>query len=72
MSSSGWILATAPALTFEQPDEVRFPALRLAREVLLSGGAAGTVLNAANEVAVEAFLGRAISFQPSPPPSRRP
>ena len=55
-------LAAAPALTFEQPDEVRFPALRLAREVLMSGGAAGTVLNAANEVAVEAFLGRAISF----------
>jgi len=55
-------LAAAPALTFEQPDEVRFPALRLAREVLMAGGAAGTVLNAANEVAVEAFLNRAISF----------
>ena len=43
-------------LTFEAPDETRFPALRLAREVLAAGGSAGTVLNAANEIAVEAFL----------------
>ncbi len=55
-------LAAAGSLTFEAPDEERFPALRLSREVLKTGGAAATVLNAANEVAVEAFLGRAISF----------
>jgi 1-deoxy-D-xylulose-5-phosphate reductoisomerase len=55
-------LAAAGTLTFEEPDETRFPALRLAREVLRSGGNASTVLNAANEVAVEAFLNRAIAF----------
>ena len=55
-------LAAAGSLTFEEPDETRFPALRIAKEVLKSGGAAATVLNAANEVAVEAFLGRAIAF----------
>jgi 1-deoxy-D-xylulose-5-phosphate reductoisomerase len=49
-------------LTFEAPDVERFPALRLAREVLTAGGSAGTVLNAANEVAVEAFLARQIGF----------
>jgi len=50
------------ALTFEAPDPSRFPALRLAREVLEAGGSAGSVLNAANEVAVEAFLARRIGF----------
>ncbi len=49
-------------LTFEPPDVERFPALRLAREVLAAGGSAGTVLNAANEVAVEAFLDGRIGF----------
>jgi len=49
-------------LTFEAPNVERFPALRLARDVLATGGSAGTVLNAANEVAVEAFLGRKIGF----------
>jgi len=49
-------------LTFEAPDEKRFPALRLAREVLAAGGSAGTVLNAANEIAVEAFLAGRIGF----------
>ena len=43
-------------LTFEAPNEGRFPALRLAREVLKQGGSAPTVLNAANEIAVAAFL----------------
>jgi 1-deoxy-D-xylulose-5-phosphate reductoisomerase len=43
-------------LTFEVPDEERFPALRLAREALSAGGGAAAVLNAANEIAVEAFL----------------
>jgi len=55
-------LAAVRSLTFEPPDEVRFPALRLARQVLRAGGAAPVVLNAANEVAVEAFLQRRIGF----------
>jgi len=50
------------ALTFEAPDPVRFPALRLAREALHAGGLAPAVLNAANEVAVEAFLSRRVGF----------
>lgn len=55
-------LATIGQLTFEAPDPVRFPALRLVQEALVAGGAAPTVLNAANEVAVAAFLGREIGF----------
>ena len=43
-------------LTFERPDPVRFPSLRMAREALDAGGAAACVLNAANEEAVSAFL----------------
>ncbi|MCD2315861.1 1-deoxy-D-xylulose-5-phosphate reductoisomerase [Sphingomonas sp. IC-11] len=43
-------------LDFEAPDEERFPALRLAREALEAGGARPAILNAANEVAVDAFL----------------
>jgi len=49
-------------LTFEAPDFKRFPALRLAREALEAGGAAPTVLNAANEVAVRHFLDKNIGF----------
>ena len=49
-------------LTFEAPDEDRFPATRLAREAAEAGGAAPAVLNAANEVAVAAFLAGQISF----------
>ncbi len=49
-------------LEFEDPDETRFPALALARAALRRGGAAPTVLNAANEVAVRAFLERRIGF----------
>jgi 1-deoxy-D-xylulose-5-phosphate reductoisomerase len=49
-------------LDFEAPDEVRFPALRLAREALDAGGAAPAILNAANEIAVAAFLHRRIGF----------
>lgn len=49
-------------LTFEAPDPVRFPALRLAREALAAGGSAPTVFNAANEIAVQAFLGASIGF----------
>jgi 1-deoxy-D-xylulose-5-phosphate reductoisomerase len=55
-------LAAIAQLTFETPDPVRFPALRLAREALKSGGSAPTVLNAANEVAVQAFLDQRIGF----------
>jgi 1-deoxy-D-xylulose-5-phosphate reductoisomerase len=55
-------LASLGTLSFEAPNEERFPALRLAREVLEAGGNAGTVLNAANEVAVEAFLTKRIGF----------
>jgi 1-deoxy-D-xylulose-5-phosphate reductoisomerase len=49
-------------LTFEEPDTRRFPALRLARAALEQGGAAPVVLNAANEIAVAAFLERRIGF----------
>ena len=49
-------------LTFEAPDAARFPALDLAVEALRRGGAACTILNAANEIAVEAYLARRISF----------
>lgn len=59
-------LARIGSLTFEAPDAGRFPALRLAREALAAGGAAATVLNAANEVAVGAFLARAIGFSDIP------
>jgi len=55
-------LAAIGSLTFERPDYERFPALRLAREALEAGGSAPTVLNAANEVAVLAFLDRQIGF----------
>ncbi len=47
---------------FMPPDHERFPALALAREVARTGGTAPAVLNAANEVAVDAFLGRTIPF----------
>lgn len=49
-------------LTFEAPDPLRFPALRLAREALKLGKGAPTVLNAANEIAVERFLNKDIGF----------
>ena len=49
-------------LTFEKPDEAKFPALRLAREALRAGGAACTVFNGANEEAVAAFLREEIPF----------
>ena len=55
-------LADIGRLDFEAPDFDRFPALRLAREALEQGGAAPVVLNAANEVAVEAFLNGRIGF----------
>jgi 1-deoxy-D-xylulose-5-phosphate reductoisomerase len=55
-------LARIGTLTFEEPDPVRFPALRIARDALAAGGAAPTVLNAANEVAVAEFVGGRIGF----------
>jgi 1-deoxy-D-xylulose-5-phosphate reductoisomerase len=55
-------LARIGALSFEIPDLVRFPALRVAREALEAGGAAPVVLNAANEEAVAAFLGGRVGF----------
>jgi 1-deoxy-D-xylulose-5-phosphate reductoisomerase len=55
-------LAEHGRLDFERPDPARFPCLRLAREALEAGEAAPCVLNAANEVAVEAFLERRIRF----------
>jgi 1-deoxy-D-xylulose-5-phosphate reductoisomerase len=55
-------LAAVGRLTFEPPDEHRFPALRVAREALIRGGGCPTVLNAANETAVHAFLEGRIGF----------
>jgi 1-deoxy-D-xylulose-5-phosphate reductoisomerase len=55
-------LAAHGRLDFERPDPIRFPCLRLAREALAVGAAAPCVLNAANEVAVDAFLERRIRF----------
>lgn len=50
------------SLDFEAPDEQRFPCLRLAREAMQAGGTAPAVLNAANEIAVEAFLQNKTAF----------
>jgi 1-deoxy-D-xylulose-5-phosphate reductoisomerase len=55
-------LAAIGELTFHRPDFARFPALRLAMDALSAGGGAPTALNAANEIAVEAFLHAKIGF----------
>src|SRR5271168_2472742 len=55
-------LAQVSTLSFEEPDLVRFPALAIARRALAAGGAAPTVLNAANEVAVREFVDRRLGF----------
>jgi 1-deoxy-D-xylulose-5-phosphate reductoisomerase len=55
-------LAAMARLDFAEPDDNRFPALRLARAALRAGGGAPTILSAANEVSVEAFLQRRIGF----------
>jgi 1-deoxy-D-xylulose-5-phosphate reductoisomerase len=55
-------LASIGNLTFEAPDLIRFPALRLARNVAEMGGTAPAILNAANEIAVAAFLEGKIAF----------
>ncbi|HEY8384200.1 MAG TPA: 1-deoxy-D-xylulose-5-phosphate reductoisomerase [Microvirga sp.] len=55
-------LAAISRLTFERPDEARFPCLALARSALRAGGAMPTVLNAANEIAVAAYMAGQIGF----------
>jgi 1-deoxy-D-xylulose-5-phosphate reductoisomerase len=55
-------LAALKTLTFEPPDPERFPALALARQALETGEGAPTALNAANEIAVAAFLDRSLGF----------
>jgi 1-deoxy-D-xylulose-5-phosphate reductoisomerase len=55
-------LAAIGTLSFFRPDEERFPATRVAREAVIAGGAAPAVLNAANEIAVAAFLAGQIAF----------
>jgi 1-deoxy-D-xylulose-5-phosphate reductoisomerase len=55
-------LSEALRLDFEPPDEDRFPALKLGREVAAAGGSAGAVLNAANEAAVASFLAGELPF----------
>lgn len=55
-------LAAQASLSFRAPDEGRWPALRLAREAMAAGGAAGAVLNAAKEQALDDFLGGCIRF----------
>ena len=54
--------AQMKALTFEQPDLVRFPGLGLAYEALKAGGTMSAILNGANEIAVDAFLHDRIRF----------
>ncbi|MBY0578662.1 MAG: 1-deoxy-D-xylulose-5-phosphate reductoisomerase [Burkholderiales bacterium] len=53
-------------LNFEEPDFMRFPCLKLAFEALKAGGAAPTILNAANEIAVQCFLDKAMRFTAIP------
>ncbi len=55
-------LASIGNLTFEAPDTKRFPSLEIARQALKRGDGATTILNAANEIAVEAFINGQISF----------
>ncbi len=55
-------LAAIGTLSFEHPDERRFPALRLAREVMATGGKAGAVFNASKEAALDAFIAGQIGF----------
>ncbi len=59
-------LAQIAQLNFRKPDVERFPCLRLAFDALRAGGSAAAVLNAANEIAVEAFLDRRLGFRKIP------
>ena len=61
-TSSHLDLVALGRLDFSNPDTSRFPALRLARQALREGGAASTILSAANEIAVDAFLKEQIGF----------
>jgi 1-deoxy-D-xylulose-5-phosphate reductoisomerase len=64
--SLGLDLLSARRLTFRKPDTRRFPCLQLAREALEHGGVMACVLNAADEVAVQAFLARRLEFSAIP------
>ncbi|RMC34253.1 1-deoxy-D-xylulose-5-phosphate reductoisomerase [Paracoccus alkanivorans] len=55
-------LARIGSLSFREPDEIRWPALRLAREVMAAGGMAGAVFNAAKEQALDDFIAQRIGF----------
>ena len=55
-------LASIGALTFEAPDTERFPCLNFAYEVMQQGGSSGAIVNAANEIAVAAFLSGRLRF----------
>lgn len=61
-----FLLTEIGSLTFEEPDLDSFPCLMLARQALLSGSSAQIILNAANEIAVEAFLQKRIGFMDIP------
>ncbi|MTH64747.1 1-deoxy-D-xylulose-5-phosphate reductoisomerase [Paracoccus shanxieyensis] len=64
-------LAALGSLTFTAPDETRWPALRLAREVIQAGGAAGAVFNAAKEQALDDFIAGRIGFMDMAPAVER-
>ncbi len=59
-------LAQVSTLSFEEPDTARFPALAIARGALAAGGAAPTILNAANEIAVQEFVEKRLGFSGIP------
>jgi 1-deoxy-D-xylulose-5-phosphate reductoisomerase len=59
-------LLTIARLDFSAPDRIRFPCLRIAYDALNAGGTAPAILNAANEIAVEAFLAEKIGFMDIP------
>ena len=59
-------LVTTRGLHFQEPDTKRFPCLDLAREALAKGGAATCALNAADEIAVEAFVSGRLRFSDIP------
>lgn len=62
----GFDLSSAGPLTFEEPDPVRFPSLRIAREAAVRGGTAPAILSGANEEAVGAFLAGRVRFTEIP------
>ena len=64
-------LAALGSLSFAAPDEIRWPALRLAREAMLAGGASGAVLNAAKEQALDDFIAGHIRFTDMAPAVER-